>query len=303
MDIDYKLLRALNTVIQKQSFERAADKLCISQSAVSQRIKLLEGFVGHPVVIRGKPIALTPTGHQLITHFKQVESLEAELLPHIMAEMPQQPIKLSLSVNADSLSIWFIKALAPLLKTHPIELDIMVSDESRTTDKLKSGEAFGALSTLAHPLPGYKTDYLGDLKYILVACREFQVRYFSKGVNTQSLQFAPGVAFDQQDNTHLKFIEDQFKLPPGNYPCHTVRSSEAFVDLAKHGVAYALVPELQIQQELKQQTLINLLPDKKLVTQLYWHSWVLAKGVFKQASELIVNYGRDYLPSEKSNET
>ena len=297
MDIDYKLLRALNVVMQKQSFDRAADKLHISQSAVSQRIKLLEEFVGHPVLIRSKPITLTPTGHQLLAHFKQVELLERDLLPKIIAESPLQPIKLSLSVNADSLSIWFIEALAPLLKTHPIELDIMVSDEARTTDKLKSGEAFGALSTLDHPLPGYKTDYVGDLKYLLVASKEFQGRYFSNGVNNQSLQKAPGVAFDQQDNTHLRFIEEQFDLPPGNYPCHTVRSSEAFVDLAKNGVAYALIPELQIQSELNKQLLINLLPDTALVTKLYWHSWVLGKGVFKQASDLIINYARNYLPS------
>jgi len=297
MDIDYKLLRALNIVMQKQSFERAADKLHISQSAVSQRIKLLEEFVGHPVMIRGKPITLTPTGQQLLYHFKQVELLERDLLPKIIAEAPEQPIKLSLSVNADSLSIWFIEALTPLLKSHPIELDIMVSDETRTTDKLKSGEAFGALSTLAHPLPGYKTDYVGDLKYLLVASREFQKRYFANGVNKQSLKKAPGVAFDQQDNSHLKFIEEQFDLPSDNYPCHTVRSSEAFVDLVKHGVAYALIPELQIKQDVESGMLINLLPERKLVTKLYWHSWVLGKGVFKQASELIINYARNYLPS------
>ncbi len=297
MDIDYKLLRALNIVIQKQSFERAANQLHISQSAVSQRIKLLEEFVGHPVVIRGKPITLTDTGHQLLTHYKQVELLERELFPKIIAESPLQPIKLSLSVNADSLSIWFIEALAPLLKTHPIELDIMVSDEARTTDKLKSGEAFGALSTLSHPLTGYKTDYVGELKYLLVASPEFQQRFFSNGVSKQSLKLAPGVSFDQQDNTHLKFIEEQFGLPSGNYPCHTVRSSEAFVDLAKNGVAYALIPELQIQSELTTGQLVNLLPESSLTTKLYWHSWVLGKGVFKQASELIINYARNYLPS------
>jgi len=296
MNIDYKLLRALSIVIQRQSFERAALKLHISQSAVSQRIKLLEEFVGHPVIIRGKPIALTPIGHQLLIHFKQVELLEQDLLPKIVADSPQNHVRLSLSVNADSLSIWFIEALAPLLKTHPIELDIMVSDESRTTDKLKSGEAFGALSTLSHPLPGYKTDYVGDLKYILVSSAEFQKRYFPNGVNSQSLKLAPGVAFDQMDNTHLKFIEDQFDLPPGNYPCHTVRSSEAFVDLAKNSVAYALVPELQIQREIEQRMLVNLLPDEKLISKLYWHSWVLGKGIFKQASQLIIDYAKNYLP-------
>jgi LysR family transcriptional regulator (chromosome initiation inhibitor) len=296
MNIDYKLLKALNVIVQKQSFERAANHLHISQSAISQRIKLLEEFIGHPVLIRGKPITTTPIGNQLLSHYKQVELLEQELLPKIVADAPNTPIRLSLSVNADSLSIWFIEALAPLIKSYSIELDIMVSDESRTTNKLKSGEAFGAISTLSHPLPGYKADYLGDLKYILVASPEFKDRYFKNGVNQETLKHAPGVAFDQLDNMHLKFIEQTFDLPHGNYPCHIVRSSEAFVDFAKNSLAYSLVPELQVQKELKAGTLINLLPQTKLSNPLYWHSWVLGKGVFKKASELIINYAQNYLP-------
>ncbi|MGB0495027.1 MAG: LysR family transcriptional regulator ArgP [Kangiellaceae bacterium] len=296
--IDYKLLRALNAVIQCQSFEGAASKLCISQSAVSQRVKQLEEFVGHPVLIRGRPITLTPIGSQLVGHFKQVDQLERELVPKILPESPLQPIKLSISVNADSLAIWFIEALAPLIKFNPIELDIIVSDESRTTDKLKSGEAYGAISTMEHPLPGYRCDYLGDLKYVLVASKGFQARYFANGVNHESLKLAPGVAYDQLDNMHLKFIHDNFGLPPGSYPCHTVRSSEAFVELAKKGLAYTLIPKQQIEKELKKKELVNLLPGKSLSNKLYWHSWLMGKGVFKKASELIINYARNYLPYE-----
>ena len=39
---DYKLLAALGAVVEQGGFERAAQMLGLSQSAVSQRIKLLE---------------------------------------------------------------------------------------------------------------------------------------------------------------------------------------------------------------------------------------------------------------------
>ncbi|EPN46153.1 chromosome replication initiation inhibitor protein, partial [Pseudomonas syringae pv. actinidiae ICMP 18807] len=39
---DYKLLSALAAVIEQAGFERAAQVLGLSQSAISQRIKLLE---------------------------------------------------------------------------------------------------------------------------------------------------------------------------------------------------------------------------------------------------------------------
>ena len=40
--MDYKLLAALAAIIETQSFDLAAEQLFISQSAISQRIKLLE---------------------------------------------------------------------------------------------------------------------------------------------------------------------------------------------------------------------------------------------------------------------
>ena len=42
---DYRTLQALDAVIRERGFERAAQKLCITQSAVSQRIKSTTGVI------------------------------------------------------------------------------------------------------------------------------------------------------------------------------------------------------------------------------------------------------------------
>jgi len=293
--IDYKLLKALFVVINQQSFERAASLLNISQSAISQRIKMLEQWLGHPVLIRSKPLRLTEIGRQLVIHYQQVEALQRELLPQILPESPVLPTKLSFAVNADSLATWFLDAVAPLIKLHPVELDLLVCDEQRTLEKLKSGEAFAAVSLSADPLPGYKVQYLGQVNYILVASPEFKERFFAKGVNISALTKAHGIAFDQQDDMHHRFIEQHFSLKPGDYPCHVVRSSEAFVDMAKKGLAYCLLPEIQIKQELCDKQLVSIFAASPLVEKLYWHSWIMGKGLFKQASELIVKHARSIL--------
>ena len=49
---DYRTLQALDAVIRERGFERAAQKLCITQSAVSQRIKQLENMFGQPLLVR-----------------------------------------------------------------------------------------------------------------------------------------------------------------------------------------------------------------------------------------------------------
>ncbi|SKA45776.1 regulatory helix-turn-helix protein, lysR family [Enterovibrio nigricans DSM 22720] len=60
--LDYRWLEALDAVIANGGFERAADALFITQSAVSQRVKQLEKLVAQPVLIRELPPQPTPIG-------------------------------------------------------------------------------------------------------------------------------------------------------------------------------------------------------------------------------------------------
>jgi len=292
MILDYKLLDALAKTVELQSFDLAAKHLYITQSAISQRIKNLEENIGQPVLIRSQPLKVTRAGEKLLAHYNMVQQLENEMLPSLLPNAPVEPLKVSLAINADSLATWFISALAPILNKYLIELDLIIDRESVTIEKLKNGSAMGAVSTNAKPLPGYRTFKLGDINYILVASKSFQQRYFANGLTTESLKMAPGVSYDHKDDMHTRFISQHFNLAASEYYCHTVRSSEAFVELAKQGLAYCLVPELQIKNELAKGELINLCPDKQLVETLYWHSWILAKGIHKEISTEIVNHGQ-----------
>lgn len=294
-DFDYKLLAALAEIIEHQSFELAAEQLYISQSAISQRIKALEEQVGQPVLIRNQPIMVTLAGEKLLSHYNKVKELEYELIPILYPDKPIMPLQVSLAVNADSIATWFIEALTPVLKEHLIELNILIEHEERTLDRLKRGEAIGAVSTIEKPLKGYRSFELGKMEYCLVASKSFQQRYFAKGVNRNSLKMAPGISYDHKDDMHVKYIGKHFKLEASEYYCHSVSSSEAFVELVKQGVAYCLLPKLQIEAELASGELISICPDKALVETLYWHSWVLVKGVNKKISEQIVNIGREKL--------
>ena len=61
-ELDYKLLRALDAVLQEQNFDRAAKSLHITQSAISQRIKQLEemGLItGYRAILSPLKLGLT----------------------------------------------------------------------------------------------------------------------------------------------------------------------------------------------------------------------------------------------------
>ncbi len=133
------------------------------------------------------------------------------------------------------------------------------------------------------------------MNYILVASPEFKAKYFANGLTKSSLKMAPSINYDHKYSMHAQFITKHFQLDASEYYCHRVGTSQAFVDLAKRGLVYCLIPQLQIEAELARGELINLCADKQTIETLYWHSWVLVKGLNKQISQEIVRYGRQVL--------
>ena len=68
-----------------------------------------------------------------------------------------------------------------LLEQHPIELNLLVDDESRTLDRVREGQAFGAVSLHGQPLAGCCVDELGEMRYLLTASPAFVTRHFRRG--------------------------------------------------------------------------------------------------------------------------
>ena len=295
--LDYKWVEALEAIVQLGSFERAAESLYVSQSAVSQRIKQLEKFLAQPALIRDIPPRPTPIGKKLLGLYGRVRLLESELIPELMNEATSKPLELSFATNADSLATWLLPSLTRILKEKRIALNLIVDDEGRTLDKLRSGEVAGAISLESQSIPGCDADYLGRVDYLCVASPEFCQQYFPQGVSRESLQSAPTVAYDHHDDMNDRFIHQYFNLPKGSVLKYTVRSSEAFVKLALSGVAYCLIPKLQIEEELALGRLVNITPDFILSHRIYWHHWQLESGLLKSLSETIIQHARAILPS------
>ena len=77
--LDYKWIEALDAVVHQGSFDRAAEHLFVSQSAISQRIKQLEKYLAQPVLIREQPPKPTPIGKKLHGLYRRVRLLEYEI--------------------------------------------------------------------------------------------------------------------------------------------------------------------------------------------------------------------------------
>jgi len=77
--LDPRLLRAFVTIVDCGSFTRAAERLHMTQSTISQQLARLEDATGHPLVERtARPILPTPQGERLLGYARRILALQQE---------------------------------------------------------------------------------------------------------------------------------------------------------------------------------------------------------------------------------
>jgi len=292
--LDYRAIAALHAVIEAQSFEVASHKLFITQSAVTQRIQSLENYFGKPVLIRSQPYRPTELGKLLLGHYKQLIFLEESLRSEVTAEV-QSPT-LSIAISRDSLETWFAKVIEQLNTLISLKLEVIADDQEITLDYLRKGLVSACASTIAKPINGCQAKLIGFFDYVLVASPTFIKKYFAKNKNTvDNLLQAPSVIFDSKDYLHARYLEKFFKIANAQLNHHTIPSVAGFRQFALKGYAYALIPEIDIKNELKQKKLINLFPDKVWQMPIYWHSWAIENNNYKAFNELVTKVASNIL--------
>lgn len=270
--MDYKLLHALACVVEQGGFERAARLLALSQSAVSQRIKLLEARVGAPVLLRVTPPAPTEVGRRLLNHVQQVRLLEQDLRQDVpMQDEGSAPARLRVALNADSLATWWAGAVAGLCRQQPLLLELLVDDQDVGLRRMRAGEVVGCVCATERPVAGARSLPLGAMRYLAVASPAFIERYFPDGVDRPALQRAPAVVFGPDDRLQHRFLAAQGLSC--EFPHHLCPSSEGFVRMIDAGLGWGMVPALQIQAELASGRLCELLPGRGEDVALFWHYW------------------------------
>lgn len=286
--LDYKLIEALFMVIQEGGFDKAARRLCLTQSAVSQRVKLLEAQTGQVLLARTSPPRATAAGRRMITHYRQVRRLEDDLLD-LTAETKEAAFTtMAVGVNGDSLATWFFDAVRPFLEAKKVLLDLKVDDQDQTQKLLKNGEVIGCISTMDQPLQGCRMAYLGQMIYRPVATPAFRKRWFPKGLVLDAVRCAPFLIFNRKDELHLKLLTRLCGRVPAPLPAHYLPSSEKFVDFIANDLAYGMLPDQQSTDLMTQGRLVDLSPGVHVAVKLYWHCWNLKSAVLEYLTEVLV---------------
>lgn len=287
--LDYAALSALAAVVREGSFERAAQALFVTPSAVSQRIRALEERVGCALVVRGQPCRPTDAGRRLCQHVDRVRLLEQELQDALPTLAPQGPTRVALpvAVNADSLATWFAPAVAAFAADAPVLVELSVDDQDHTAAWLRNGTVLAAVTGTARPPAGFNSRPLGAMRYVAAASPAYVARHLAGGVGAVSLAQAPSLVFNAKDDLQARWVR-RLCHRDVELPRHTVPSAHAFVTAAVAGMGWGLHAEDLVAPHLAQGTLVELVPNTPLDVPLYWQHARAASSLIDGLSAAVV---------------
>jgi len=276
---DTDALECLAAIVEEGGFERAAVRLAVTQSAVSQRLRALEAQVGTVLLVRSRPVKPTSAGRLLIKHAMQMRLLRADLETDLQDLTPgaggmREEDRISIAINADSIATWALPALGPLV-TEGLPLEIIADDQDFTHEWLREGQVLGCVTTLKQALRGCKVLPLGAMHYVAVASAAYASANCPKGLTTHNFRQIPFIAFNRKDDLQTEFVGKACGLRRVTLSQRFVPSSEGQVRSVLAGWGVSVLPALQVQGLLASGELVNLAPQVTLPVNLYWHCWNL----------------------------
>ena len=245
MDINYELYKVFYYVATTLSFSEASKKLYISQSAVSQSIKALEGKLSQTLFIRStKKVRLTPEGEILLRHIEPAISLirrgESQLLESITTG---GQIRIAAS---DTICRYFlVPYIERFHQAFPnLHIKVINATSIRCVDILKNGQA-------DFIVVNYPNAYLNNLwsikrikqfRDVFVANQSFS-QLKDRKLSLAELSEYPLLMLDKQSTTseflHSLFQQHQLELGPEA----ELSSNDLLIDLARIGLGVAFVPD------------------------------------------------------------
>lgn len=286
--LDYKLVEAFAAVAQEGGFEKAAKALHLTQSAISQRVKLLEEHAGCVLLVRSSPPRPTDAGKEMLKHYRQVQRLEADLGPGL-GQRDDGFTTLPVAVNADSLATWFLPAIDAYLEENAVLLDLTVDDQAQTHQLLRDGEVLGCISERSEPMQGCRVEYLGSQEYRLYATPSYQSKWFNNGMDLESAVQAPFLIFNRKDLLHETLLAQVLPELPPAYNAFYLPSSELFTPTIASGRVCGVSPQQQAQEYVDRGELVNLIPGHSHTVHLHWHCWNLESGELQRFTDALVD--------------
>lgn len=207
-------LRAFHAVIEEGGFNRAAEALHISQSAVSQAVAGLENKLGTLLIQRGKDLRLTDAGRRLFDHAFEVLTGEQQTLEDIAQLRQGQAETLNLALSASINRFYAPQLISAYYQLNPqIRMKVAELPARNIIYTVLAGSVELGLGPFQKDMQAFDTVPLySDSRHLVVSPRHPQFAAMARG-EAAALKQTPLIAsvLDSPDmRPSIQRIRDQF---------------------------------------------------------------------------------------------
>lgn len=291
MHLELKQVEALAAVLRTGSFDTAAEQLCLTPSALSQRVRLLEERVGAVLIVRGSPCMPTEEGRRVWRYAQDVALREHELVASLALDIGQSHVPVALAITPDTMATWFLEALR---EVPDLLYSLKVDNAEEGTRLLARGDVLAAVTFGARQVQGCDSFPLGALRYMPVCSPGFFAQWFADGLTAEAFQRAPCVTYNEQDRLQIRFASaasGQAVVPPSHY----MTDARALADAAVFGMGWVMLPHLLARPLLEDGQLVLMSEDHHIDSALVWQVARASQGVMRPLTRSVRRTARRLL--------
>ena len=242
-----RFVEAFYWVVSLKSVSRAAEKLFITQSAMSSRISALEEELGVLLLDRrDKQFRLTVAGLRFFGHAQRLLALHREIKSAMGADAAPRAVSLRIGVIESVLHSWLLDWVQHMRSTNPdFELELTVETTPVLVDQVQRGTldlAFAALPTSGESL---RSRALPAMEMVFVG---HQALHRKRRYALADLAALELMTFQRGSQPHVALL-DLFRtanLEPRRV--HAISSISAMVQLVEGGIGVATLPLVAVQR-------------------------------------------------------
>ncbi len=240
--LETSMLQVLVALSHNENISKAAEELNVTQSAVSQALKNLEGKVGFPLLARqGKSVALTENGHRLARVAKQYMKRIDETIEQIQLENHEIKGKLHLGSLYGLGKTWLSSRMLDFLTTYPdIEVRLSMDFPENVIKKFEQHE-IDCLILPEHLVPAFadKKDLHSEYT-TLVFSEKYKI---TAKTDLKDLMNYPVIFYENNDPNFYRWCKGKFGAVPRNVkPRLVVNSFGQMLQAVNEGLGIAVVP-------------------------------------------------------------
>lgn len=271
MDINYELYKVFYHVANTLSFSEASKQLFISQSAVSQSIKVLEKKLNQPLFIRStKRVHLTPEGEILLKHIEPAMNLIKQGENQLLEANTLNGGQLRIGASDTICRYYLIPFLKQFHKKYPnVHIKVTNQTSIACARLLDSGQVDFSITN--YPNSGLSNTQnvriIHEFYDVFVANEEYS-ELRGRTIGLKELQSYPILMLDRKSTTseflHSMFQRHQLDLVPEI----ELSSNDLLIDLARIGLGIAFVPNYCIPENDRDLFILKLeeqLPARQMV--------------------------------------